>query len=500
LNGDPKGDWGSVPDNGSITNHPDGSTFCGAYAGWSDCISHMMDFHRAHDINANISYHSYAEEVIWPWAYTSSMQTPDSILYTQTAQAIASRIHRMGSGYYQATGSLYPNSGTTRTWVYGMHHYVFGTSALGFTIEIGTSFYQPQGDLDYIARENWKGALYLAELADSIRDHVTADVPSPALVAPDTATQDSFTLCWSPVYPQYNDPDMWQLDHLELYSFSIDDLEAGSANWDLNGFYRSSARSHSGSYSLFSGSGNNIAPVAITAYPYLVTPGDSLTFWCWYDLETNYDVAVVEVSTDLNEWLQLDERFSANSGSWLCKSYSLEPWVGEALYFRFRSMTDDNTLDEGFYVDDIYPVPVFGSEYTVASNITDTFYTVTGVAEGTHYYRVMGHNDRGWGNYSNMEEVFVSYVPVAEDQEKPGAPSLAVFSDLKGIHLSYVLPRSSTVRVSVYDASGRLVQDQERRYAAGSHTEHLAVGKSGVYFVRVRSDREEFTDKVVIIK
>lgn len=500
LNEDPHGDWGSVPYYGQITNHPSGATFCGAYAGWCDCITHVMNFHKAHDINANISYHSYAEEVIWPWAYTSNKETPDSILYAQTAQAIASRIHRVGSGYYQATGSLYPNTGTTRTWVYGYHHYVAGTSALGFTIEVGTSFYEPTGNLDYIARENWKGALFLAELADSIRDFVTADVPSPDLVAPDTATQDSFTLYWSPVYEQYNLPDMWQLDHLESYSYSQDDLESGTANWILDGFSLSTTRYHSSNHSLFSGSSNNIANVAMTEYPYLVAPGDSFTFWCWYDLESNYDVAVPEVSKDLNEWIQLDERSSGSSSGWDYRSYSLAAWEGEAVYFRLRAMTDDNTLDEGFYVDDVYPVALFGSITTVSSSITDTFYTVTGVPEGTHYYRVMGHNDRGWGNYSNIEEVLVSYVAVGEGEAKPPCFSCDIFSDLKEIHLSYALPRAGDVRIAVYDAAGRLIKDQEKKSAAGHHTARISLSKSGVYFVRMNAAGKETARKVVIVK
>ncbi len=500
LNEDPHGDWGSVPVNGSITNHPSHSTFCGAYAGWSNCISNMKDFHRTHDINANVSYHSYAEEVIWPWAYTSSKQTPDSILYTQTAQGIASRIHRLGSGYYVASGSLYPNSGTTRTWVYGMHHYVWGTSALAFTIEIGTSFYQSTGDLDYIARENWKGALYLAELADSIRDFVPADVPSPDLVAPDTVAQDSFTLHWSPVLSQYSNPDMWQLDHLENYSLSLDDIESGTGNWVLDGFSLSTTRYHSANHSLFSGSAHNIANVAMTEHPYFVSSGDSFSFWCWYDLETNYDVAVAEVSRDLNEWLQLDERYSSTSGGWIYKSYSLDQWAGEALYFRLRAMTDDNTLDEGFYVDDISPVPLFGTITTISSSITDTFYTVTSVPEGTHYYRVMGHNSRGWGNYSNIEEVLVSYVAVSQDEQRQAKVACDIYSDLKAIHVSYLLPRADHVRVSVFDATGRLVREHKTRSSAGSHTERIDMAKSGVYFVRVKIANSEFTEKVVTLR
>jgi murein tripeptide amidase MpaA len=499
LNEDPHGDWGSIPDNGQVTHYPSFGTFCGAYAGWSDCISHMMEFHRTHDINANISYHSFAEEVIWPWAYTSR-KTPDSTLYEAVAQGIASRIHRVGSGYYQATGSLYPNTGTTRTWVYGIHHYVWGTSALGFTIEIGTSFYQPVGDLDYIARENWKGALYLALKADSIRNYVVPEVPSPILSAPDTGSQDSFTVYWEPVLDQYSTPDLWQLDHLEGYSYGSDDIESGTGNWILDGFSQNSTRSHSGNYSLFSGSANNMSNVAMTEDPYFVSTGDTFCFWCWYDLETNYDVAIPEVSTDMNEWIQLDQRFSSTSGGWQYKSYTLDQWVGEAVYFRLRAMCDDYSLDEGFYVDDIYPVSDFSSISTISSSITDTFYTLTSVPVGTHYYRVSGHNYRGWGNYSNIEEVYVPAVGVGDEGKIPSKMVCDIFSDLRNIHVSYVLPHACEVKISLYDASGRVVRESEGRRSAGAYAERFSTETSGVFFVRVRAGEREFTEKVVTLR
>jgi carboxypeptidase T len=500
LNEDPYGGWGSVPDNGSISHYPSSETFCGAYAGFAEVIDAMMDFHREYDINANISYHSYAEEVIWPWAYTNSMKTPDSTAYEDIANEIASRIHRVGSGYYQATGSLYPNTGTTRTWVYGYHHYVKGTSCLSYTIEIGTSFYQPEGDLDYIAHENWKGALYLVLKADSIREYLLPDVPSPELTAPDSVSQDSFTVFWSPVSEQWTHPDYWELEQLDNYSYSLDDLESGTSNWVLDGFSLSTTRSHSASHSFYSGASSNIANVAMTKYPYLVNSGDSLSFWCWYDLEYDYDVAVAEVSKDFNEWIQLDEIFTGSSGGWTHIKYSLEPWVDEALYFRFRALTDDYTLEEGFYVDDISPVPVFGSITSIASSIPDTLYTLTGVAEGTHYYRVRGHNDRGWGNYSNIEKTVVSYVGTEDELGHVKGFYCNVTSNMKNIIVSYTLPKPENIEIDIYDVSGRRLKHLKRIGSEGSHAVRINSKTSGIWFVRVKAGEKEVTGKVVTIR
>ncbi|MCK4421295.1 immune inhibitor A [candidate division WOR-3 bacterium] len=501
LNEDPHGDWCSVPSGSHITNYPGSNVFCGAYAGFADVIDAMMEFHKEHDINANITYHSYAEEIIWPWAYTDSMKTPDSIAYEQIAQAMASKIHRLGSGYYQATGSLYPNTGTTRTWVYGYHHYVKGTSCLSYTIEIGTSFYQPVGDLDFIAHENWKGALYLALRADSIREFLLPDVPSPALSLPDSLDEeDSLTVYWLPIFPDWTHPDRWQLDQLDNYSFFLDSIESGTVNWILTGFSQSSARAHSGNYSLYSDSTNNIANVAMTKYPYLVRAGDTLSFWCWYDLEDNYDITVVEVSQDLNEWIQLNERYSGYSGNWVKKEYSLTPWANKAIYIRFRTVTDDNTLEENFYVDDVYPVPVFETISMIDSSITGTTYTLTGLQQGEHYFRVRGHNDRGWGNYSNIKKTTIYESGITDERRTKDIFYASVTSNFREILISYIIPDNTKVNISLYDITGRKIKEFDHYETSGRHTLCIKDCKSGVYFIQVKTDVKDITRKVIIIK
>ncbi|KQC13839.1 MAG: hypothetical protein APR63_07210 [Desulfuromonas sp. SDB] len=501
LNGDPDGDWGVVPPNASMSNNPSSTTFCGAYAGWGDAVYWMMEFYRNHDINANITYHSYAEEIIWPWAYNTSIKTPDSTAYEFIANQLSSRIQRLNGGNYVASGSLYPNTGTTRTWVYGYHHFICGTSCLAYTIEVGTSFYQPTGDLDDIVRENWDGAMYLAQMADSIRDNLLARVPSPQVDIPDSATTASCPISWIPVNSAWNSPDKWQLDHLQGYSYTTDDIESGTSNWILNGFTQSTVREHSGSYSLFSGSADNISNVAQTKYPYLVQPGDSLIFWCWYDLENNYDVATVEISVDQMEWIQFDVRYTNNSGGWIQKKYSLEDYQGQAVYFRFRSMTDDNTLDEGFYVDDIYPVPEFSSITVVDSNITDTTYNLTSLPVGDHYFRVRGHNSRGWGNYSNTEKTVICSAGNVHEQPVISEPfTFSAIARENNITVNYQLPQNDNVSIQLFDLSGRMVQQYSFENQVGNHNLTIPVGRSGIWFVRFSSKHYSQTEKLMTVQ
>ena len=499
VNGDPYGDWCSVPAGGSMSNCPWSNVFCGAYSGFADVVSAMMEFHRKHDINANITYHSYAEEIIWPWAYTSSKKTPDSTAYEAIANAMATRIQGLGGGNYLASGSLYPNTGTTRSWVYGYHHFVKGTSCLSYTIEVGTSFYQPQGDLDNIAHENWEGALYLALRADSIREFLLPDVPAPEFSLQDTVYDDSVTLYWTPVSEEWTHPDRWQLDQLDDYAPTLDSIESGTDNWLFTGFAPSSTRKHSGDYSLFSGSGNNIANVAITKYPYLVREGDSLSFWCWYNLEGNYDVTAIEVSKDQKEWIQLDERYSDTSGGWVQKKYSLEHWVDMSLYIRFRTVTDGNTLMEGFYVDDIYPVPNFGSVSIIDSAIIENSYTVEGLSQEDYYFRVRGHNNRGWGSYSDVEGTSICS-GVTEEKGPESQFYFSATTDLKGILISYEIDKSENVKVHIYDISGRKIKEINRYDTKGKHSLRIKDCKNGIWFVRLETEERDIVKKVVVIR
>lgn len=500
CNGDRYGDWGAIPPDGSVTHRPSRNVFCGAYGEWAYEVDVYADFLQSREINANITYHSYGELVLRPWGYTPT-PTPDEVVYGQYAVEIALRVHRLGGGTYDPHGYLYPTQGSTDDFAYGWPHYVGGYPCLSYTIEIGTSFYQPPGDLDFICRENFNGAFWLAQHSDSIRQNLIGEIAAPAIAPMDTSGTGTYTVSWSPRKPERNHPDQWQLDELSGYSFGLDDLESGTGLWDLAGFSLTTLRSHSATHSLFSGSAHNMSNTATTAYPYIVESGDSLSFWCWYDLEYDWDVAVVEVSVDGKEWIQLDARYTGSSG-WVRRSYSLGPWTGKSIYIRFRGMCDDNTLNEGFYVDDIEPVPFFASVQTLSSAIPDTFYDITAQPDGHYWYRAGGHNSWGWGNFSIFEDIEV-LTGVEEMAQAQGVYSFALRGNIgKAILAHYHLPVNGKVRLSLYDVSGRLVSLLvDRPETAGYHQVGMPDGiSSGVYFLRFKTGAFEATKKAVLLR
>lgn len=498
--GDPFGDWGAIPPDASMSHYPSEETFCGAYSGWSEEISAMVNFHKTHEINANITYHSYAQEILWPWGHTSAVLPPDNTAIVNIANQMASRIQKVNGGNYVASSSLYPTSGSTDDFVYGYHYFIHGFPCFSYTIEVGTAFYQNVNNLDQIAHENWEGALYFAQQAATIRQNYPSRVPSSDISAPDTAVSNSCLITWAPVFASYNTPDLWQLDRLSGYSFTSDGIESGTANWILSGFTQSTSRKHAGTYSLYSGSQNNIANTAQTRYPYLVQPNDTFSFWCWNYSENNYDVTIVEISEDGLAWNQLDTRYTGSQQTWTQKKYSLAPWQGKAVYFRFRTITDDMTLNENFYVDDIYPVASFSTVEVIDSIICDTFYTATNLSLGESYFRVRGHNTRGWGNYSNTVKTIIVQGNSVEEPVQGFAGNISVFNNSKNIEIRYNLPSGQDMSVNIFDVTGRQVGDYRYQNLSGDDRIQISPSSEGVLFVRVNSGEINITEKVLIIR
>jgi hypothetical protein len=511
-----EGDWGAV-DKGGASHYPSDITFCGAYANSGDETRALALYARSHVCNAYMSFHSYGQMTMWGWGWTTQHGTPDDVLHIQVGTHIAGLVRKLGSGYYDAGQIpiiLYAVSGSSIDWFYSWCHYVGGFSNLSYTTELGTTFYQPVGDLDHIIHENFKALEYLAHYADSIVLLCEGVVAAP-VIYPLGLVNENFTVSWHAVNSDDNHPTRWELVELSNPSVIEDDLEAGASRWVFEGFRRSSTRPHSGLYSLYSGSDNNVNRSARTLHPYLVQPGDSVTFWCWYSLEANYDVAVVEVSENTKEWLNLDTtRFTAGSGMWLRKAYSLENWVGKSVYLRFRAMTDGSGLGMGFWVDDIFPVCLFANVDTISSGITDTTYQFTNHPEGEYYYYVRGYNTTWlWGYYSCLEKanvvVGVTESNTPESVFEPPNFSLSPNPFKYMTDIRYQIGENRNARIEIFDASGRLIKSFNNLTNDESLVNHVVwYGRddsekmlpAGVYFVRFKTGDYERVEKALLLR
>jgi len=199
-----------------------------------------------------------------------------------------------------------------------------------------------------------------------------------------------------------------------------DDAESGSTLWELDGFSLSDSRFYSDTHSYKSRYKDEDVSSMTTVYPIPVINGMRFSFWCWYDIEEGWDHAFVEVSRNGRSYDILG-KFTGSSGGWEYKEYDLSEHADESVFVRFRYTTDENTIEEGFYVDDISPVADFEIVTTLSNSIADNYYEITGKQNDIYYYRVKGHNaERGWGDFSPLEQINVG----VEDNDPPNTPTI----------------------------------------------------------------------------
>jgi len=511
CNGDRMDDWGALVVGSQTRHRPREETWFGARGAWGVEVNALSEFFKEHTFLADVTVHSSGELVLWPFG--SGSLAPDSVYLGNLAEQTAAQISRLGGGTYTPEQSydLYPTAGGSIDWMYGWGHWIGGFPCMSYTIEVGTTFYQPTADLDAIQREVFDGLFYLFSRAESIDLALEGAVPRPILAPMDSSATGSYAVHWTPTRPEHNHPDRWELEELNGLSVITDSMEDSLSKWTLQGASQSTTQKHSGGYSISLGNGDNISNYCMTKDPYPVQPGDSLRYWIWYNTENNYDVTVAEVSLEGRDWYQLHDRFTGTSPVWLYKAFPLEPWAGKSVFIRFRYMTDDFTTGSGVYIDDVSPVPEFADREIVSDSITDTLYNVTAESVGTYYYRVRGHNAAwGWNDQGPLEDIVVT--GLAGTQEPTGKLVTSVFevgpNPVTGAtRVSYALARAGAASLNIYDATGRQVRKlvagtlKAGAYAVswdGRDTDGRLV-PAGVYYVRLSADRAS-TARVTVVR
>jgi hypothetical protein len=497
------GAWGNVPAY-ATSRHSEQEVYDGPGPASEQEMRAEMWLTNQHDFIISMTYHTYAECVMWPWGYSIRAHTPDDDILSDVATAAASKITQEdGSGTYEAFQSagpgMYPTSGGSDDWFYGWTFYERGSNLLPFTIEAGQSFQPPQSNLDQINRENWDAIEYLCDIADSVRNILVPYVVPPVVAPLDTISADNFTIEWKLKNPKAN-ATMYELQELSGFSSGVDSAEQGIGLWAMEGFTISTARKYSGNSSFYSTIKDPVADTSVgmtTKFPYPVKAGDSLTYWYYANIENRYDYAYAEVSYDGYQWDLLDT--ITGTKSWTRRAFSLDNYAGGSIFIRFRYEKDDGdpSAYEGFYVDDISPVAHFDSVAMISSSIPDTFYSFTGKEPGEYWYRLKGYNvARGWGYYGQLLHTQV-VTGVAEGRSGGRLQTATLLQNSPNpfrstTTISMVVPAGTGLsRLSIFDQAGRAVRTFALK--AGSNS-FLWDGKdesgkpvpSGVYFYGVR--------------
>lgn len=117
--------WGGQP--GASAN-PTSQVYHGPGPGSEPCVRNVLDLIRGEQILTLITNHTYSNLVLRPWGHTTR-DAPDEAELRRLGDRMARH-----NGYRSQKGiQLYPTTGTTEDWSYGV------TGGFGYTFEIGSA-------------------------------------------------------------------------------------------------------------------------------------------------------------------------------------------------------------------------------------------------------------------------------------------------------------------------------------------------------------------------
>jgi hypothetical protein len=325
------------------------------------------------------------------------------------------------------------------------------------------------------------------------------------------------------------------LEFKNLGSLEQDPAESQSDLWVYDGFSHSTARSYEGSGSYYSGAANYSSHTMQTATFYRVLPEtDSLTCYVWYDIETHWDYAYLEVSADGGlSWETVPGSLTTNdnpngnnrgngitgsSPGWILAIFPLTQYLGEELELRFSYVMDASVLEEGLYVDLPGPVPTFEERTIIASGVQDTTLTLVASEIGDFTYRVRALDAESqksrWSNsetISIIDLTAVDVVPELVSRLGPNYPN--PFNPVTRIPYTVGTTNGGDkpvrVHLGIYNVAGeRVATVVDRELPPGAY-EAVWRGRSdrgralpsGVYFARLNiADTQVLTRKLVLLK
>jgi hypothetical protein len=403
--------WG-YDDNGS-SPYPWDETYRGDSAFSEPATQVLRDFVASRNFVMCLDNHTFGMWLLYPWCY-DQIYTPDHSLFVAIAESMA-----VFNGHTPGTAweCLYPVNGGSVDWEYAE------LGIIAISPEIGTQddgFWPPSWRIPQLNELELPAFLLYAELADN--PYRILPPLSPVLTPIDSVSPD-YTIFWSH-YDTLNPASVFELMEMTGFERITYDVESGDSDWNLGGFTVSTSRSHSPTHSFYSERGDRLNNKVTTENSINVQSGDTLNIWCWYDIETNWDYAYVEISTDGgNNFFSIPGNITTNynphgnnlgngitgsSGGWVEGIFDLAEYIGEKMYLRLRYVTDAYVDEEGFYADDIFPFERYQSMVSVSDAIVDTFYQISEQEGGTYFYKVRAKDGQNqWGAWSNAEKAVV---------------------------------------------------------------------------------------------
>jgi carboxypeptidase T len=161
--------WGCC---GGSSGSPSSETYRGSAAFSTPELARVRDFVNSRviggvqQIKTSITFHSYAELVLWPYGYTytdvpADMTQDDHSVFVAMGQAMAGT-----NGYTaQQSSDLYITDGTYDDWAYGVHH-IFAYTFEMYPTTSSPGFYPPASVISRETSRNEQAVRYMIQQAD----------------------------------------------------------------------------------------------------------------------------------------------------------------------------------------------------------------------------------------------------------------------------------------------------------------------------------------------
>jgi extracellular elastinolytic metalloproteinase len=284
-----------------------------------------------------------------------------------------------------------------------------------------------------------------------------------------------------------------------------DDLENGIINWVATAglgtqLWEVSNKSYEGDYAWHFANGAHASDSRLTTAASFEVEGDNpaLSFWHRYDTDSNRDGGRVEISTDggltwddlrfnftqngysgvmLNSILPGKQGFVRNSDGYINTIADLSEYSGETVQIRFRFVSNDSEVADGWYVDN---VKLFG-DYRAITNEACVSSDLNENECGSATSVVVG--DPSTSNQNLASSLGVSIFPNPTD----GKVFLKLENTLQG---------STTFRLNSLD--GRVLKTEEVDFSDGVFEFDLSNFPKGIYLIQIQNEETQIVRKIVL--
>ncbi|MBD3383747.1 hypothetical protein GF407_02370 [candidate division KSB1 bacterium] len=359
--------WGF--DNVGSSPLPSRETFRGAGPFSEPESRALRDFLQEHDFVASLSFHSYGDLVLFPWAYAAA-NTQHHSVFMNLASAMTAE-NGYGYGNFNL-GSIYRVNGDSEDYIYS--HRGEDNPVFAFTVEVGDSFFPAEEEVESLLAETLQANINLARVVDLLGINPQLILPprQPGLISSRPDDNGCFYL-YVIDSDSINPAVDYALSELQVLNQSTDASGPENALWRLQGFVRMPETPGSDEMVYKSDCRNRLPVKMTTTIPIEVDSGMVFHMRTRYFLYTDLNFAYLQVSTDSGNTFQniagnlttQRNTYQKNKGDgitgispgWLQAEFDLSMFAGRRIILRF--LVEPNIHNENTWVmiDDLSPLP-----------------------------------------------------------------------------------------------------------------------------------------------